>query len=233
MIKTWSHSRLQDFEKCKFYAYLKYVEKVPEPERALPTGKTEHANERGSRVHDEAEAFVRGITNPIPTEFQHFDNELRKLRELFPTGAVSLEEEWAHAADWTPCPWGSDEQWLRLKLDAFVHLAPEHAMVIDYKTGKKAGNEVKHAEQGQLYQLSGFLRYPALQTIDVEFWYVDQDDLTHIRYTRDQGMRFLKNFDMRGKRMTECVDFPPNPNMYNCRWCKYGPKGTGHCKVGV
>jgi RecB family exonuclease len=233
MIKTWSHSRLQDFEKCKYHAYLKYVERVPEPERPLPAGKTEHANDRGSRVHDSAEQYVRGTLLAPPVEFGHFETELNKLRDLFNKGAVSLEEEWAHDRDWNVTDWGAENQWLRLKLDAFVHLADDTAMVIDYKTGKKSGNEIKHAEQGQLYQLAGFLRYPKLQTIDVEFWYVDQDDLTHMRYTREQGMRFLKNFDMRAKRMTECVDFPPNPNIYNCRWCPYGPKKSGHCRVGV
>jgi hypothetical protein len=209
------------------------VERVPEPERPLPAGKTEHANDRGSRIHDAAERYVRGALSAPPVEFDHFETELNKLRDLFTKGLVSLEEEWAHDRDWNIADWEGPNTWLRLKLDAFVHLDETSAMVIDYKTGKKSGNEVKHAEQGQLYQLAGFLRYPKLQTINVEFWYVDQDDLTHMRYTREQGMRFLKNFDMRGKRMTECVDFPPNPNIYNCRWCPYGPKKSGHCRVGV
>jgi hypothetical protein len=40
MIKSWSFSRLTDFEKCKFLAKLKNIDKVPEPERPLPAGKT-------------------------------------------------------------------------------------------------------------------------------------------------------------------------------------------------
>ena len=59
-LKTWSYSRLGVFEQCKFRAKLQYVDKIPEPARPLPEGKTEHANDRGTRVHEEAEIFVRG-----------------------------------------------------------------------------------------------------------------------------------------------------------------------------
>jgi hypothetical protein len=42
MITSWSHSRIVDFEACKYRAWLKYDQKIPEPERELPEGKTEH-----------------------------------------------------------------------------------------------------------------------------------------------------------------------------------------------
>jgi len=112
-----------------------------------------------------------------------------------------------------------------------VKLSKNHAVVIDYKTGRKNGNEVKHAEQGQLYQLATFLRYPNLEYIDVEFWYTDQDDITHMHYRRDQGLRYLRGFDARGKALTTAVDFPAKPNIFNCRWCPY--RNTEHCTVGV
>ena len=48
-----------------------------------------------------------------------------------------------------------------------------------------------------------------------------------------QGMRFFKNFDNRGGAITTATEFPPNPNMFSCRWCPYGPRGTGHCDKGV
>ena len=54
------------FEQCKFRAKLQYVDKIPEPERPLPPGKTEHANDRGTRIHDAAENFVNRDINLIP-----------------------------------------------------------------------------------------------------------------------------------------------------------------------
>lgn len=233
MIKAWSYSRLAIFEQCKFRAKLAFIDKIPEPERPLPPGKKEHANDRGSRVHLGAEDFVQAKTTILLPELKSFDPEFHRLRDLYVNGQVALEGEWGIDAEWNPVPWMANNTWGRIKLDAIVHLSPEHAVVIDYKTGKKWGNEVKHAEQGQLYQLAAFLRYPELQVIDVELWYTDQDDISHMRYTQKQGMRFFRNFDDRAKAMTTATEFPPNPNMFTCKWCPYGPTGTGHCTKGV
>lgn len=148
-------------------------------------------------------------------------------------GKVSLEGEWAMDDEWSPVAWGSNDAWLRLKLDAMVMVSDTHARVIDYKTGKKYGNEIKHAEQMQMYQLVTFLRYPELQTIEVELWYIDQKTTTKMKFTRSQGMRFFKNFNTRGEAITSEEDFEPSPNIFACKWCPFGPKGTGHCPDGV
>lgn len=232
MIKAWSFSRLAVFEQCPLRAKLAYVDRIPEPERPLPPGKTEHANDRGTRIHEAGELFVRGGVELLP-ELQSFKAEFHRLRELYAHGKVGLEGEWAVDRDWNPVDWRSSNAWARIKLDAFVRLSETHAVVIDYKTGRKHGNEVKHAEQCQLYQLAAFLRYPELEVIDVELWYTDQNELTHMRYTRAQGLRFFKNFDNRGDRITTAEIFEPKPNMFNCKWCPYGPGGTGHCEKGV
>lgn len=231
-IDAWSYSRLSTFEQCRLRAKLSYIDRIPEPPRPLPPGKTEHANDRGSRIHDAAERYVRGGIELIP-ELHTFRAEFERMRELHAQGKVSLEGEWAVDRDWEPTAWRSSNVWARIKLDALAHLSKTHAVVIDYKTGKKYGNEIKHAEQCQLYQLTSFLRYPQLEVIDVELWYTDLDDLTHMRYTRDQGLRFFRGFDNRGAAMTEARTFPANPNMFSCRWCPYGPRGTGHCTKGV
>lgn len=229
-IISWSHSKLGDFEKCKFSAWLKHDQRIPEPPRPLPPGKTEHANDRGSRIHDAAEHFVDG-TGPFIPELKEFELEFLHLKHLYKAGKVSLEGEWAMDKDWNPAPWKTG--WHRSKLDALVHASDTEAVVIDYKSGKKFGNEIKHAEQTQLYSLNTFLRYPKLEVVHAELWYVDAKDLTRMTYTRDQGLRFQRSWDRRGNALTSAVDFPPNPNRFSCQWCPYGPDGTGHCSVGV
>lgn len=229
---AWSYSRLSTFEKCKLRARLAYLDKIPEPDRALPPGKSEHANDRGNRIHTAAELYVGGNIELIP-ELQKFKEEFKVLRDLYRAGKVSLEGEWAIDENWLPTQWMSANVWGRIKLDAFVRLSKTHGVVIDYKSGKRFGNEITHAEQCQLYQLAAFMRYPEIMTIDVELWYTDQDELAHTHYTHDQGLRFFKLFDNRGRAMTEATEFPANPNIFSCKWCPYGPRGTGHCKVGV
>lgn len=232
MINSWSYSRLSDFERCKFLAWLKYDQKIPEPERPLPPGKTEHANDRGTRIHESCELYVRGDSDELaPEAEQFFGPQLDLLRVLHAEGMVSLEGEWAMNEDWEPCEWS--DGWLRLKLDACVFVDPTEAIVIDYKTGKKFGNEIKHAEQLQLYQLVTFLRYPELERVTAELWYLDQDEVTSVTFTRNQGLRFKTNFHRRGSSLTNCDDFPPNPSIHTCRYCQYGQWNGGHCQVGV
>lgn len=234
-INSWSHSRAVDFEQCKNKARLKYIEKIPEPERPLRPGQTEHANDRGSRVHEELELYVRG-GDYFPPEAQAFKLEVNALRSLFVKGKVSLEGEWGFNREWEAHDWKS--AWLRMKLDALVFLSPYEAVAIDYKTGKKFGNEIKHGEQLMLYQLASFLRYPELEVVHTELWYLDHDDLTHKVFTRDQGLRFKRSWDMRGNAITTTTEFPANPNRWSCQYCPYGapangfPNGTGDCLAG-
>lgn len=232
MIKSWSHSRLADFEQCKLRAKLKYLDKIPEPPRPLPAGKTEQANDRGTRVHEGAELYVKGGVELLP-ELSAFVDEFKTLREMFKKKKVSLEGEWAYDNQWVPTAWASSDAWLRLKIDALVAMSPTHMVLIDYKTGRRQYNEMKHAEQGQLYQLATFLRYPKLEKITVEFWYTDQNEITTVIYSRAQGLRFMRRYAERGWDLVNCTEFPPNPTQWACRWCPYGPKGTGHCKVGI
>ena len=90
-IDTWSYSRLNVFEQCKLRAKLAYIDRIPELERPLPPGKTEHANDRGTRIHKAAELFVQGGIELIP-ELRVFREEFLRLRELYKQGKVSLEQ---------------------------------------------------------------------------------------------------------------------------------------------
>lgn len=228
-IKRVSFSRLQDFEKCRYMAKLKYVDYIPEPERPLPAGKTEHAFERGIRVHDSAELYVRGGVELIP-ELGRFENEFNELRDLYDEGKVSLEGEWAVDEQWNPVAWKSHDAWLRMKLDAFVDHGDGTGRVIDYKTGKRVFNEVKHTEQGQVYQLGAYMRFHNLQKLTVEFWYLDLGETDVKTYTRDQGTAYFDKYNTRFLAVTSATEFPPNPNVHSCRWCPYN---DGICPHGV
>jgi hypothetical protein len=169
----------------------------------------------------------------VPTDLRFFQREFLKLRELYAQGKVSIEQLWGYDMGWQPCDWKSPDVWLWVKIDALVHLTPQIAVVIDYKTGKKTGNEVPHSEQVALYGLATMLRYPELEQVHVELWYLDQDDITHGRYTRETAMRQMAKFNKRALAMTECEKFPPNANVYTCRYCMYGAKGSQVCPTGL
>lgn len=234
MIKAGSFSRLEVFEACKFRAKLQFIDRIPEPARPpLPNGK-EYPNDRGTRIHEYAETYLRDPNLPVIAEMNAFRAEFQKLRELSLDGKVKGEELWCFDDTWSPCgdrEWG--RIWFRIKTDATVFVADDTAVVIDYKTGRRFGNEVKHAQQLQLYAMGTVRKYPEVKTVITELWYLDQDELATMTFRRDQAERFLKGWNERNRKMTECTSFPANPNRESCRFCPYGPKGTGDCKVGV
>lgn len=222
-INSWSFSRLQVFETCKYRAALQWRDKVPDT-----TPKT--AADRGTAIHQEAEDYVRGKA-PITNNLRHFQVDLSALAKHFSEGRVTCEEEWAFDSQWNSCDWKSG--WLRLKCDAVCHLDPTHLVVIDYKTGKRFGNEIKHAEQLQLYALCALLRYPSVEIVTTELWYVDQNELASFVMKRSQLKKYLAMFDRRGQAFTCETEFKPNPNIHSCRYCPYSPAKQGDCEFGV
>lgn len=241
-LKAWSHSALAVFESCPYRAKLARIDKIPEPARPAPPNGKEHANDRGSRIHDHCESYVRHNTDLMLPEMIPFQKGFENLRILFKQGKVEMEDMWCYDDAWRSIdPKNTADTWLRVKVDVIAFIEPDEAVVIDHKTGRKFGNEIKHGEQAQLYQLAAFLRYPELEKVTTEFWYLDQDDISTQTYTRKQGLRFLKRFNQRGTTFTTTTDFTPKPNQNSCKFCPYGPKEfsnkwvnkSGHCEYGV
>lgn len=224
-IHSTSFSRLQVFETCKFRAKLQFVDRVPDP-----NPKT--AADRGSAIHQMGEDFVRGKITDLPRELDKFSDEFYKLRELFTSGDVSLEDEWGYDQDWNIAPYRT--AWLRMKLDALVFLSPHECAVIDYKTGRKFGNEIKHGDQCLNYAAAVAARYPEVEIIHTELWYLDKDEITKNTYSREKANASIARYDKRHKAVTNATRFPPNPNMHSCKYCPYRPEpvGTGHCEWG-
>lgn len=239
-IKAWSFSALSTFETCPLRSKYQKLDKVPELSRPGPASG-EHANDRGTRIHDNLEQYVRGKAE-LTKELILFKEDIDAIKPFFAVDQVELEGMWCFNNAWVPV----HEQdysniWLRVKLDVFVLLSDTRAVVIDLKTGKRYGNEVKHAQQTQLYALASFLRFPDLQEITTELWYPDVDELASMEFTRTQGLRFFKSFNDRGTLMTSTTDFKPKPSQSACMFCPYAAKESsnrwvnksGHCPYGV
>ena len=242
-INAWSYSRLSVYKTCPRQAKLKFVDKIAELPRPLPPGQKEHANDRGSRIHEAAEHYVNGTRNDLIYELEHFKKELEKARSMHALGLAKTEETWLYGEGWEVLGPEADyhDIWLRIIADLHVFLSPDHLLVVDYKTGKKAGNEVKHGRQLQLYTVSALLRFPAVKKVTAEIWYLDKNELTQQAYTAERGLKYFQTFNQQALHMCSDEEFLPSPSMWNCRFCPYGPeehsnkwvvKG-GQCTVGV
>lgn len=218
-VSSWSMSRLFDFETCPYSVYLSRVEKAP-----TPSGP---AAERGTAVHAHIEQYIRAEHADVIKEMIHFRKLIDHLREGFADGRVEVEGDWAFDRTWNVVAWDAPNAWARFKLDVLEHQSETSAKVIDWKTGKKFGNELKHNQQGMGYAISAFERYPHLEYVEVQFAYVDKADELRSGYTRSQAALLRPGLEERADRMTTCTDFEPKPSLYNCRWCPHAKTQEG------
>lgn len=231
LVPAWSPSRLKTFESCRWQLYLSAVLKWEYP--------SSPAAERGTQWHDACENFVNGTLGEWPDDmkaankFMKFQAKFEHLRDEYADAKVDLEGEWGFDRDWSITDWRSKDTWGRMKLDALHWHTDTHATCIDYKTGRKFGNEVTHGDQGLIYTVGSFMRYPDLELLDVSFWYLDQGETSFPkRFTREQAMTFLPRITDRALTLTTAVeeDFKPSPSVYNCRWCPYNKDGDQSCE---
>ena len=173
LIPAWSHSTLKVFETCAYRSYIAKVKRISEDYG--PAAK------RGSEIHDQAERYVDGTLGEFPDTLSKFTTQFKDLKTMYDDGKVELEGEWGFTIEWEACHWMAKNVWARIKLDAIVHEDDTSARVIDYKTGRQFGNEISHGQQALTYAIGSFLRYPDLQHVQTELWYLDHG--TAVSYT--------------------------------------------------
>lgn len=214
----WSMSMLTTHEGCAWRYKLKYVDRVPEPERPLPKGKTEHANDRGSRIHEGNELFVKGDIPLMPIESaKDFEEDIEALRDLYGSGNVMLEHDWCFDKDWLPCN-RKDRDSIFI-VDVAVWIDPTWLLIIDYKTGRPY--PVKHMDQMQGYALAGFRRYPKVEKITTELWYLDQNDISSTSFTPRAANAIQNVLTKRVAKMRADTVFKPASHKFACMYCPY------------
>lgn len=221
LVKAWSASALDKFDNCPYAVFLNKVKKIPEESSA--------AADRGTEIHSLAEQYIEGTLGDLPEELERYAGGFKRLREGFAEGKVIVEQDWGFDVKWAITGWTAPDIWGRMKLDAFEREDETSAKVIDFKTGRKFGNEVKHNRQAMIYAVGAFMRFPELEFITTEFWYLDQNDAPLVNHYTRRNLKILRpRIEERAIRMTSCQDFRPKPGRDSCRWCTY--KKTGDCE---
>lgn len=229
-IANWSPSSLRQFESCPYNLWLARVERQPRPDF---DDDPKHPLVRGSRIHKEAELYVRG-EGPFTSDLRKFRTQFEELRAKYEDGCVSVEQDWGFTIDWQPTEYLGPDCWALIKCDAIVIEDGGVVRVIDYKTGKKFGKEVIHGHQMQAYAVAAAARIPSAKLIVCELWYLDEGKSTIRKYPRPALNPIKERLSKRAVAMTSAIVFPPKPNRGNCRYCDFGTaNGTGACAYAV
>ena len=217
-ITTWSYSRWSVYDKCPFQAKCKFVDKLPEPQKNW-------AADRGVILHKKAEHYVKGDIRGMPKELRTFGAEIRELKKL----CATTEEDLAVMRNWKPTTYDDwNNVWCRGNADVTLD-DDTMSTVIDYKTGKIY--EEAHKEQGSLMATLKMCHAPDVQTVDVEFWYFDQEDVLNWAYSRDDLPKLIKKWEARAIKMIRDKTFKATPSDTACRWCNFSRDKGGPCKI--
>ena len=246
IVKSTSFSRAGDFEKCPLQFKLKHIDKIKDPAPPLPEGQ-EYPMERGTRIHTLAENFVMNDQMRLPDELRHHERRLRHLQHLYKLGMVECEQGLGFDENWnqvSPTDWANCRY--RMVADVVVRPRDELIMIVDHKTGKKDGNEIKHHAQLMEYAVCFALIDPSIQLFYPQIWYIDlpEGENTLMKnMTRQQVLRAFPRIKERHRKLLEAKLFPAHPSQFACRFCPYkagmvgrGKKaypGTGHCRRNV
>lgn len=201
MIHSWSYSTLINFEKCPH--------SVTFPYREIDNEYTT----RGTGIHNSIESYIANpsLDCPYPALLPNFD-ALRSNGVSF-----AVEAKWGFDREWQPVEYRGS--WLKIKPDLVVTNG-ETVKVVDFKSGKRYGNELKHGQQVQLYTCAAAIMYPDATTFLNELWYVDHDlVISSMVYNRGKVDDMRSRWHKRGMLMTMSDKFPAKPSKSNCKYC--------------
>lgn len=228
-IKFWSFSSAKNYDKCPKMLEHRYVLKTPKDER------DNSAAARGTAIHKDLELYLEtckvstGVMgggdpavygDPIdPPQFK-YEGLVGEIKDLCTQYPFTQEEMLYFNKDWNLVDSFKDA-WLMAAMDVFIQISDTECVIVDWKTGKKEGNEISHQQQGQLYALCAWKRNPMLEKIKVIFVYIDQNTKTEATWKTGHMSRFFATWDTKGKEITSATKFTAKPNKYSCRYCDY------------
>jgi hypothetical protein len=245
-ILEWSFSRWKKWKTCPRSAKYQYIDKL------IKYGEEEQSatQQAGSDMHALAiewatKKLPNGKTSKlkqIPQVLKAFEKEFDALRKSkvpviaenvsinpfkFPRDFAKFA--WGLTKDWRLC--GYFEKgvvWTRMKVDTHLfNLESKVLTIIDYKSGKIYPED--HEKQGSLYAIGGFAKYPEARTVNVKFWYTDQEEEKVYIYTRDQLPALQRMWNREVLPMLRDVRFQTRPGRH-CSWCPFSIKEGGPCE---
>ena len=217
----YSYSQYTTHKSCGYKYKLAYIDKVP-----VDRGVSSPAMERGSRMHDSAEAYVLG-SDELDPELDGYKQWLFNLRENYD---CRPELQWAYLPDWTPTDFKDPDAYVRGIWDLMIlpHDEAQSLDVKEYKTGKIYDD---HDGQRHLYGLAGMLMFPQFKSVNVETVYFDKKKANSNTWSLSQLDEMKKVWQDRFHIMTLEASYIPNPS-WTCRFCDFSKQKGGPCRFG-
>jgi hypothetical protein len=215
--KSWSFSRLNDYRACAWYAALVHLKKMQGPKTP--------ALEKGTKVHEDAEYFIKGSIRSMPASLKNFSDLMKKCKQLYKENKATCEAQWGFNKEWKPCRWDDwTGCWLRIKVDFTAKTSANSLIMYDWKTGKfREEDTIQYTEQVELYALGALLMFPDIDKVTPQLIYLDAcvaypEQAELVTFTRKDLPRLLKSWAKKCAPMFKDRAFKPTRGP-KCRWC--------------
>jgi len=215
LIPAWSYSTKKNYETCPYMLKHRFVFKTKK--KAQPE---DSPLKRGLALHKEAENFIKQ-DGALPAEFKGLEEYFHRLKSDAYESGYEAEEPLGFDKDWKQTGWYDKDVWLRVSFDLQIGVTGESTHLIDYKTGKKDGNELSHLLQGQLYAVAAVQRNPKLKSVLVDFAYLDHDKVTSKLWVPKLLRKKKETWNDVGIKITTDNELKPTPSKWGCRFCDY------------
>jgi len=215
-IRRWSYSLWTAMQKCPRSVKYAKIDNLPQP--------SNHAMERGTRIHLLAENFLKGNITGMPKDLAKLSAEYRALKKAKPEHVeefMSLGRQFQRVFD------GFRDGWFTLKTDAALAPRKGTAIGIDHKTGRYYPS---HDDQAELTAIVLQEWYPDADSYAVEFFYTDQGEVVPYTFVPKYLKRRREHWMAEGEKIMEERKFLATPSQDACTWCAFRSDKGGPCQ---
>ena len=225
----YSVSKFGSFDSCNKKFKLHYIDKVKvdsKPQLALFRGSYAHECLEHSFKYDISfktnEVFTEEEKQKVQVILENFRNSAlgMKIEKLINHPDSVKEQDFAFNNKLELVGFWDKSAWLRGSADLY-NIKLSQPIIIDYKTGKDKSNDEDFGyEQGMMYALYMFIKFPELTNIKAVFVFVEHSTKKEIFYSREEFNSYIKLFYDKTKTLEETEIFKENVSAL-CNYCDY------------
>lgn len=210
---AYSYSAVKLYEQCPSRYKFSRIDRLQEPSGDAAT--------RGSLIHSEIEAIIKGELPLVSDVVQYLVPQLNKWK----LSNAQSEMQFAIDDKWNLVDYKDKNAWFRGVIDLYFE-ENDVATVLDFKTGK----ERDYSDQVIVYAAVVLATKPHINRVNLAIEFLDsQKNVQYARITRDELGKYKDELANRINTINKDNIFAANPSGL-CKFCHFRKSNGGPCK---
>ena len=210
---AYSYSAVKLYEQCPSRYKFSRIDRLQEPSGDAAT--------RGSLIHSEIEAIIKGELPLVSDVVQYLVPQLNKWK----LSNAQSEMQFAIDDKWNLVDYKDKNAWFRGVIDLYFE-ENDVATVLDFKTGK----ERDYSDQVIVYAAVVLATKPHINRVNLAIEFLDsQKNVQYARITRDELGKYKDELTDRINTINKDNIFAANPSGL-CKFCHFRKSNGGPCK---